>query len=95
MPLMQAARSLAMTLSGNPTAVHYPAMPVVVKTPACPLVVSPPAVNAEGTWQIDAGTSGTEALFRSADGALLGFALTGTSTSHKQTLTKELPVVLA
>lgn len=95
MPLMQAARSLAKTLAGNATAVHYPAMPVVVKTPACPLVISPPAFNAEGTWQIDAGTSGTEALFRSPDGALLGFALTGTTTSQKQALTKQLPVVLA
>jgi rubredoxin-NAD+ reductase len=95
MPLMQAARSLAKTLADTPTAVHYPAMPVVVKTPACPLVISPPALNAEGTWQINSGTSETEALFRGADGALLGFALTGTATAHKQSLTKQLPVVLS
>lgn len=95
MPLMQAARSLAKTLADIPTAVHYPAMPVVVKTPACPLVISPPAANAEGTWQIDAGASGTEALFRNGDGALLGFALTGPATTRKQSLTKQLPVVLS
>lgn len=95
MPLMQAARSLAKTLSGNPTPVHYPAMPVVVKTPACPLVISPPAANAEGTWHIETSGAGTQALFSGVDGALLGYALTGTATAHKQRLTKDLPVVLA
>jgi rubredoxin-NAD+ reductase len=95
MPLMQAARSLAKTLAGNRTAVHYPAMPVVVKTPACPLVISPPAANAEGAWHIEGSDAGTEALFRAVDGALLGYALTGTATAHKQKLNKELPVVLA
>jgi rubredoxin-NAD+ reductase len=34
MPLMQAARALAQTLTGHPTPVYYPTMPIVVKTPA-------------------------------------------------------------
>ncbi len=94
MPLMAAARNLAKTLAGDTTAVHYPAMPVVVKTPSCPLVISPPAANAEGTWHIEASDSGTEALFRATDGALLGYALIGTATAHKQAFTKQLPAVL-
>jgi rubredoxin-NAD+ reductase len=32
MPIMQQARALAKTLSGQQTNVHYPAMPVAVKT---------------------------------------------------------------
>ncbi|RYZ86996.1 MAG: FAD-dependent oxidoreductase, partial [Moraxellaceae bacterium] len=50
MPLMQQARALAKTLTGTPTAVHYPAMPVAVKTPAAPLTVLPAPVDAAVTW---------------------------------------------
>lgn len=94
MPLMQAARSLAKTLAGDPTPTHYPAMPVVVKTPACPLVIAPPAAQAEGIWRFESHEQGTEALFRNPDNALLGFALTGAATAQKQALTKQLPAVL-
>ena len=45
MPIMQQARALAKTLSGQSTAVHYPAMPVAVKTPAAPLTVLPAPIG--------------------------------------------------
>ena len=94
LPLMNSARTLAKTLTGNPTDISYPAMPVIVKTPAHPVVVSPPAVDSEGDWQIDLEDSGARALYRAKDGSLLGFVLTGDKVAEKPALSKELPAVL-
>jgi rubredoxin-NAD+ reductase len=94
MPIMQAARALAKTLAGTPTAVQYPAMPVLVKTPACPTVVSPPPPGVDGEWTEDVANDGVRALFRDRDGKLRGFALVGAATKDKQALTKEIPALL-
>lgn len=94
MPIMQAARALAPTLAGKLTQVRYPAMPVVVKTPACPAVVSPPDMGAQGEWQVEEVDDGVRALFRSAEGKLLGFALLGTVTAEKNALAALLPPVM-
>ena len=94
MPIMQAARALAPTLLGQVTALSYPAMPVMVKTPALPTIVSPPAKGADGQWKTSAIEGGIEARFEGADGRLLGFALMGTATAQRATLTKELPPIL-
>lgn len=95
MPIMHCARALAATLAGTPTEISYPAMPVVVKTPACPCVVAPAAMGATGEWVIDANAEKVDARFIGADGKLLGFALLGSATSAKQSLTSELPPTLA
>lgn len=95
MPIMHGARALAQTLAGRPTAVSYPAMPVVVKTPACPVVVSPPLPGAEGQWEITPMEGGVRALYRAADGRLLGMALTGHAAAERQQWSKDLPAVLA
>ncbi|MGG7055930.1 NAD(P)/FAD-dependent oxidoreductase [Nitrosomonas sp. ANs5] len=95
MPITHAGRALAATLAGTPTRLHYPAMPVLVKTPGCPTVVSPPDPHAKGEWQIEASLDGVKALFQDAAGNLLGFALLGTATSERQTLTSRLPPILA
>ncbi|HEY5602226.1 MAG TPA: FAD-dependent oxidoreductase [Gammaproteobacteria bacterium] len=94
LPLMNAARTLAKTLTGNPTQLVYPAMPVVVKTPAHPLVVSPPAQGSEGEWDIELRDTGARALYRGNNGSLLGFVLTGDKVEEKAALSKELPPVL-
>ncbi len=94
MPIMQAARALAPTLLGQVTALSYPAMPVMVKTPALPTVVSPPAQDAHGQWKTTAIEGGIEARFEAPDGSLLGFALLGSATTQRATLTKELPPIL-
>ena len=93
-PILHAARSLARTLTGTPTAVAYPAMPVVVKTPAIPTVVAPPAAL-EGAWITEASESGVEARFVNGAGALTGFALVGAATTRKGALVRLLPPVLA
>ena len=94
MPIMQAARALAKTLSGTATAVHYPVMPVVVKTPACPTVVAPPPPGVAGTWEEAVTTDGVRALYHDAEGRLRGFALLGAATRDKQTLAKDIPPLL-
>lgn len=93
-PIMHAARALACTLTGTPTAVVYPAMPVVVKTPAMPVVIAPPA-SAEGAWEVEIAEDGVDARFVNSAGALAGFALVGTSTNRKQALARQLPPALA
>ena len=95
MPIMQAARALAVTLTGQRTALTYPARPVMVKTPALATIVSPPAKGAAGQWKTNSVEGGLEARFESADGELLGFVLMGSATAQRGALTKELPAILA
>ena len=94
-PLMACARALGRTLAGDPTRVAYPAMPVTVKTPACPVVVAPPPVGAEGEWQVEGQGHDVAARFVTAQGQLLGFALTGAAVSDKNRLQKALPALLS
>lgn len=94
MPLMQQARALAASLTGEDTAVTYPAMPVLVKTTSYPVVVAPPPFEAQGGWQEQVREGGVTSLFKSGD-SLLGFALTGSSVSERQALTKQLPLLMA
>jgi rubredoxin-NAD+ reductase len=94
LPLMQQARALAASLTGETTELSYPAMPVLVKTTSYPVVVSPPPFDAPGVWEEQILDDGVRALFKAGD-ALLGFALTGAAVSEKQALTKLLPMQLA
>lgn len=95
MPLMTGARALSRTLAGQPTPVTYGPMPITVKTPVCPLVVSPPAADSVGSWQVEGEGNDIKALFRTNDGCLLGYALTGTAVKERLALNKQLPPVLA
>lgn len=94
MPLMAAGRALAKTLTGERTPVHYGSMPVTVKTPACPVAVCPPPADADGEWQVEGEGRDLRVLFRSRDGNLLGFAVTGECAGEKQSLSKEVPAIL-
>ena len=69
-------------------------MPVLVKTPACPTIVAPPDSTAEGEWLIEEDETGLKALFKSADGKLLGFALLGSATRERAALSAQLPPVM-
>lgn len=95
MPITHAARALAATVTGTPSAVHYPPMPVLVKTPACSAVVSPPDPAVIGEWQIDADQDGVKALFQDTAGNLHGFALLGAATKEKNAIISQLLPVLA
>ena len=94
LPIMNAARALGKTLAGEATDLSYPAMPVVVKTPACPTVVSPPAMGAAGAWVEEEIEGGVRALFKAADGQLLGCALLGEASKERQAIAAQLPPLL-
>src|SRR5262249_37153805 len=64
MPIMNAAKALAATLAGTPTALVFPLMPVSVKTPTLPVVVAAPPPTLSGTWQAGDG----EGLWQFRDG---------------------------
>ena len=89
---MQQARALAKTLSGQNTAVHYPAMPVAVKTPAAPLTVLPAPLDIDVTWEMEDFEDGMLAKAVDAEGTLRGFVLLGTTAGKQRlTLTKLVP----
>ena len=91
MPLMNAARALAKTLNNDTTPVNYPAMPVAIKTPACPIIVLSPPTGLEGQWTTTTTEDGTKSLFMDTNYKLRGFALTGSATSERTALAKEVP----
>lgn len=92
LPIANAARALAATLTGTPTKARFPAMPVIVKTPACPTLVNPPPA-VEGAWEVSGTAPDLEAVFKSADGTPLGFALTGAATSKRAQYVPLMPPV--
>jgi rubredoxin-NAD+ reductase len=91
MPIMNAAKALAATLAGQPTALVFPLMPVAVKTPALPIVVAAPHPNLDGQWTQDAGgESEAGGVWRFVDeaGQQRGFVLTGKQSSRRMELAK-------
>ena len=91
-PLMNQARALAKSLTGELTPVTYPVMPVVVKTPVFPIAVVPPPAHHTGTWRLEPTTNGgLKACCYANDQSLLGFALGGAATSEKTALAKLVP----
>lgn len=94
LPLMAQARALAATLAGTPTELKLPAMPVAVKTPALPMAICPPPPGAAGAWVVAGAGKDRKALFTTADGRALGFALSGSFVAERQALAKEMPALL-
>ena len=86
MPIMNAARALAATLTGTPTEVVFPLMPVSIKTPALPIVVAAAHPALQGTWVADAELGAWR--FMDANDAHRGFVLTGTQTARRMELSK-------
>ena len=96
MPLMQQVRALAKTLTGTPTAVHYPAMPVAVKTPAAPLTILPVPQGVDVEWQLEELADGMIAQAFDQAQILRGFVLLGaTAAKQRLTLAKAVPDLIA
>lgn len=87
MPIMAAAKALALTLTGTPTPVVFPVMPVAIKTPAFPVVVVAPVPGTPGEWR-----SPQSGLWQFVDsqGQHRGFVLTGAHTSQRAAQAKLL-----
>lgn len=93
LPLMACSRALAKTLTSERTEVAYGTMPVMIKTPCCPTSVCPPPSDADGEWEVEQDGTSVKALFKAADGSVLGFAVTGSYAVEKQALSKEVPPI--
>lgn len=93
-PLLACAKALGETLGGSRRSVRYGPMPVIVKTPACPVAVAPPAADAPGEWFIDADKNNIKAVFKSPDGEILGFALTGSYAADAKKCSQIYPANL-
>src|SRR5690606_21892910 len=95
MPIMQCAKALARTLSGQRTPVNYAAMPIVVKTPALPIAISPPMVL-DGDWVIESATQANiRATYFNAANKPTGFVVGGEHLSEYRKLADRVPPWLA
>jgi rubredoxin-NAD+ reductase len=88
MPIMQAARALAMTLNGQATPVVFPVMPVAIKTPALPIVLASPAPGLAGAWEPLPDGDGFAWRYL-VEGALHGFVLMGAQTAKRAALVRD------
>jgi len=96
-PLMSAARAIARTLSGTPTAIDMKPTPVIVKTPSYPLALLPPPLGLIGHWETAQDGARTVSRFVDAVGAVHGFGVAPQDAPSRQALMAELgkPVVMA
>lgn len=74
-PMLAAARAIAATLAGTPTAIDLKAEPVVVKTPSYKLALLPPPQDAQGRWHDHPDGERTVARFIDHAGVVRGFGL--------------------
>ena len=91
-PLMNAARAIARTLTGTPTAIDLKPSAVIVKTPSYPLALVPPAQQslANGAWQTSRDDKRTICRFYDADGMPAGFGISHHDAATRQALMAEL-----
>lgn len=89
-PLMTAARAIARTLHGEPTAIAFPPAPVIVKTPSFPLALLPPPANAQGTWSETQYGQRIVCRYFNAAGTLIGFGVAPQAVAVRQELLAEL-----
>jgi rubredoxin---NAD+ reductase len=92
MPIMNAAKALAATLAGTPTALVFPLMPVSIKTPAWPVVVATAHPEQAGRWLADPAPANSETggawRFIDTGGAQRGFVLTAKQTARRMEFAK-------
>lgn len=90
-PLRKCVHALARTLTGEHTAVDYPAMSVSIKMPACPTVASPPPNGLQGEWLVTGEGKDLRAVYYDIQANMRGFALTGSAVKERAELTSLLP----
>lgn len=85
-PMLAAARAIAATLAGTPTAIGLTAEPVVVKTPSYKLALLPPPQDAQGGWHDHADGERTVARFIDQAGVVRGFGLSHPTPALRSSL---------
>lgn len=96
-PLMVAARAIARTLTGTPTAIDMKPAPVIVKTPSYPLALLPPPSGMPGNWHAVQEAEKLVCRFRDVDGVVRGFGVAPQDAPSRLALLAEVgnPAVLA
>jgi rubredoxin-NAD+ reductase len=91
-PLMSAARAIARTLTGTPTAIDLKPSPVLVKTPSFPLALAPPPLHAlaGGSWVDEVSEARIISRFRDAAGIMVGFGVAPQDAASRQALMAQL-----
>lgn len=91
-PIMNAARAIASTLAGNPTAIDLKPTPVLIKTPAYPIAVVPPPINIKekGRWEEQQGGAQTVCRFFDENDVMVGFGVAPHDMAIRQKLMAEL-----
>lgn len=83
-PIMSAARGIAKSILGNPADIVFPVLSVIVKTTALPISLLKPSETVQGEWvKTEDGPQGTVHLFRTADGVIAGYVLTGEKSEQR------------
>lgn len=96
-PLLTAARAIARTLAGEPTAIDLKAAPVIVKTPCYPLALVPPPLHAVagGLWETEQDGARMICRFYDSDGVMAGFGVTSQDPNVRMELLATLGTVKA
>lgn len=89
-PMMAAARAIAATLAGTPSAIAHRQEAVIVKTPSCKLALLPPPSGTRGAWISVADGERIVARFRDEEGVLRGFGLSQHTPALRNQLLSEL-----
>jgi len=76
-PIMAAARGIAPSALGTPTAIKFPPLSVQVKTTVFPINLLPPASATHGEWrEVESDHAGDKHLFVDKDNRIRGYVLT-------------------
>ncbi len=89
-PLLAAARAIARTLSGSPTAIALGQDAVIVKTASYRLALAPPPSGLDGSWVDASDAPHTIARFIDRQGRLRGFGLGPFSPALRKQLQDEM-----
>jgi len=94
MPIMHCSRAIAKSLTGEATAVVFPAMPVAIKTAAYPITVLPAPINEDGKWVSLEENGGFKLAYVNKENQLKGFVLTEGKTSQRMAMAALLNQVI-
>jgi rubredoxin-NAD+ reductase len=89
-PMLAAARAIAASLAGTPTAIIHKNEAVIVKTPSYKLALAPPPAGMTGVWVDEHDGERTIARFMDAEGKLHGFGVSAHTPALRQKLQGEL-----
>lgn len=89
-PIMQAAKTLAKTLTGHESTLSLPAMAVVIKTSCYPIVICKPPFAVNAHWEFEEQDDVLRGYLKDTSGKLHGFVLTKEAIKERMGLAQSL-----